>query len=56
MLTLTSIQNLPLFLAQNGSQGGAGVLDRVIAVVFTIILALVAGQFGKRAESAAARA
>jgi miniconductance mechanosensitive channel len=42
MLTLTSIQNLPLFLAQIGSPGGEGVLDGVIAVALTIILALVA--------------
>ena len=29
MLTLTSIQNLPLLLVQNGSPGGEGVLGRV---------------------------
>ena len=42
MLTLTSIQNLPVLLVQNGSPGGEGVLDGVIAAVFTIILALAA--------------
>ena len=42
MLTLTSIQNLPLLLVQNGSPGDGVVLDGVIAVALTIILALVA--------------
>jgi miniconductance mechanosensitive channel len=39
---LTSIQNLPLLLVQNGSPDGEVVLGALVALVFTIILALVA--------------
>lgn len=39
---LASIQNLPLFLVQDGSPGGGAILGRVVPVLFIIILALAA--------------